>query len=202
MTDIDKTHSYPPTQNEMPDLSALDNKLTLNRTLNGWFRQAGLEDHQAKALWINYIRLVDQLVWEYNVARQSLQKYVDKPNDLISLYRCTAHMETCINTIRRAILFARRMRKHRNSPNIYKLTILSDSEGKRLIDMRNAIEHLEGYIREGKIVEGQPFFLLMQNDRVELLGEEIYYSELANWIKQLHTLANELADYRSSDSIT
>jgi hypothetical protein len=94
------------------------------------------------------------------------------------------------------------MRKHRNSPNIYKLTILSDSEGKRLIDMRNAIEHLEGYIREGKIVEGQPFFLLMQNDRVELLGEEIYYSELANWIKQLHTLANELADYRSSDSIT
>jgi len=202
MASNDKGDRWPPKRNAMPDLSALDCKLILGLMLNTVFRRAGPVDRQARALWTNYVRLVDHLVWEYNIARQSLQEYIDTPNNTMSpLFRCIAHMESCINTMRRAILFARRMRNHKDSPAIDKLAILSGDVGDRLVETRNAIEHLENSILKGDIPEGEPTTLLVQSDRIGLLGNEILYSEFADWITELHKLAENLVDYHPPSSL-
>lgn len=39
-----------------------------------------------------------------------------------------------------------------------------------------------------------------RNYRMKLLGNEILYSDLANWIKGLHALALELEDYTEKKS--
>lgn len=192
-----ETDRWPPKTNEMPDLSRLDTKLSLNVALNATLRAAGPLDRNARALWLNYVRLVDQLIWEYEAARHALQNFVDTPNNTLSpLFRAIAHMETLVNTMRRAIFFARRMRRHKDSPKIEKLNVLSGSAGDRLVEIRNAIEHLENKILKGKIAQGEPTTLLVQSDRLELLGHEILYRELADWAVELHDLAIELADYR------
>lgn len=201
MSTDDNTGRWPPKQNEMPDLSAFNRKLILGVTLNVFFRRGGPRDYHAQALWKNYIRLADQLVWEYTSAREALQEFVDTPpNTLSPLFRCIAHMETCINTMRRAILYARRMRRHQASPQIDKLKVLSGDAGDRLIDLRNAIEHLESSILKGEISQGEPTTLMVQSDRVELANITIYYSELSEWAIELHSLAEELVDYQEPEN--
>jgi len=199
MDDERKEGQWPPKRNEMPDLSSLTQKLILGLTLNTVFRGAGPVDNKAKAFWVNYVRLVDQLVWEYNAARDALQDYIDTPNHTLShFFRCLAHIETHINTAHRSIKFARRMRRHKDSPRIGKLSVLSDDVGKRIADMRNDIEHLEDEILNGNIEDGQATTLMVQSDRVELFGNIILYSELAEWTKELHSLAEALIDYQES----
>lgn len=195
MPQAGETDRWPPKINEMPDLSRLEKQVSLNVALNATFRAAGPIDRNARSLWLNYIRLVDQMIWEYEAARNELQEYVDTTN-LSPLFRAIAHMETLVNTMRRAILFARRMRRHKDSPKIEKLSVLSGSAGDRLVAIRNAIEHLESTILNGEIARGEPTTLLVQSDRIELLEHEIYYVELADWATELHTLAIQLADYR------
>jgi hypothetical protein len=194
---------WPPKNNEMPDLSALDGKLILNQALNTMFRRAGPSDRLAKALWLNYVRLVDQTLWEYKAARESLQEYVETPNNVISpLFRTIAHLEACINTTWRAIRFARRMRRNKNSPRIDKLPVLSDTVASQIDKLRNAIEHLENKILNGAIAEGEPTTLIAKSDGIELAGIEIFYLELANWIKELHSLAESIIDYREENIAT
>ena len=62
--------------------------------------------------------------------------------------------------------------------------------------MRNAIEHIDGQIVKDTWVLGEPVCLLLKNDRLELIGEELEYSELADWISQLQQLAEHLAQYK------
>ena len=95
------------------------------------------------------------MLWEYNATREALQLYIDTPNNTLSpLFRAIAHMESCVNTMRRAILFARRMRNHKESPAIDKRKVLSGDAGDRLVGIRNAIEHLENSILNGDIGRG------------------------------------------------
>ena len=48
----------------------------------------------------------------------------------------------------------------------------------------------------GKILQGQPFSILVKSDSIELSGMEIFYSELAQWIEELHSLSSNLAVYK------
>ena len=49
--------------------------------------------------------------------------------------------------------------------------------------MRNDIEHVDGQVLDMTFNEGDPFFLVIQTDRVELYGDEIKYAGLADWGK-------------------
>ncbi len=73
-------------------------------------------------------------------------------------------------------------RRNRNSPKIESLSVLSDNVARRVIDLRNSIEHLEERILNGKIAEGEPTTLFVKSDSIELTGIEIFYSDLADWI--------------------
>lgn len=62
--------------------------------------------------------------------------------------------------------------------------------------MRNTIAHLDSQIAEEKLKKGAVFCLWAREDRIELDGQVILYSELAEWIRDLHTLATATAQYK------
>lgn len=194
MTDIDeKLTDFPPKRCKMPDLSNLFDKNILNLILNIFFRGGGPKDHKVKALWINYIRVVDHLIREYKYAHASLKLYVTTPNNVISpLFICIGHLESCIGLMKRAIYFARKIRR---GMKIGKYSVLSSAIGDRITNLRNAIEHLDDYIIKSKISQGSPIALIVKKNSIELAGNEIYFSELAEWIKELHEIAEKLVNY-------
>ncbi len=191
-----KNH-WNPKINEMPDLGHLNDKLLLDILLNIVFGGAGPNDVTARALWINYIRLVDKSVFEYKNARDSLEEYVSTPNKVIyPLFRCISHLENCIDSVKRAVFFARKMRRNKEIPEINKLPLLSDATNKKLRYFRDAIEHLENDVVENNISEDNPTMLLIRNNSITLAGEKLSYHELSEWIHELYNLAKDLKDYR------
>lgn len=191
-----KNH-WNPKINDMPDLGHLSDKLLLDLMLNIVFQRAGPKDITARVLWINYIRLVDKSVFEYKNARDSLEEYVSTPNEVIyPLFRCIGHLENCIDSVKRAVFFARKMRRSKESPEINKLSLLSDATNKKLRNFRDAIEHLENDIINNNISKDNPTMLLIRNSSITLAGEKLSYHELSEWIQELYNLAKDLKDYR------
>jgi hypothetical protein len=177
----------------MPDLSEESDKKILFHLLNVFFTGGGPSDYQAAAFSRNFIRLCDQATKEYELARQALMEQVSTPNNVMSpLFQAAGHFEQCISAIRRAIRFSR----HKKGPRLPRTEVLSDRVEKKLRDMRDAIEHTDSRIRKGQIVDGDPIMLMVKSDSIELGGVEIYYDELARWIKQLNGLAEVVARYR------
>ena len=181
----------------MPDLSGLNSKTSLTLLLNRTFAGGGPKDSRSYALVMNFIRVVDVLVTEYESARESLTEFVNTPNNVISpLLVATGSFELCITTMVRAINLGRRVRKDIRIAR--KMAVLSDVVWGRVNDMRNAIEHIDGQIANNTWVPGEPVCLIVKNDRLELIGKEIEYSELAGWITQLQKLSENLAHYKES----
>jgi len=197
-TETDKpTGSWPPKRCEMPDIQNLFPWNILNYMLNRTFRGAGPKDSQASSLLVGFIRLVDQSVQEYENARAALNEFVSTPNNVITpLFKASGHLETCIGAIWRAINFARRMRNDKNSPSIpRRIPVLSKTVKKPIKNIRHAIQHAEEKIMDNRIVEGDAIFLVVKSDALEIAGTEVTYTDLSNWIKELHCLASSLADY-------
>lgn len=189
---------WPPKTCEMPDLSRLNAKASLTLVLNRMFAGGGPEDPKSYALVMNFIRVVDKLVMDYERTRVALKEYVSTPNNVISpLIYATNNCESCITTMIRTIKLGRRIRRDQNGPSIAKkIAVLSGSVWSKVNDMRNAIEHVDGQIINDTWVPNEPLCLLVKSDRLELIGEEILYSELAEWVLQLNELAIQLAQYK------
>lgn len=193
-----KNNRWPPKSCEIPDLSKLNDQVTLALMLNRVFRGGGPKDHISYALLANFIRLADQTLQEYKAARNALLEYINRPNNNVfsPLFRATGHCEICLNSLKRSINFAKRIQRDRNTLQIPRnLSVLSGTVTERIRKFRNAIEHLDKDILKGKIQKGEPISLLVNSDSIELLGEEIYFTEIAVWIQELNSLASALATY-------
>jgi len=191
------SNRWPPNRNNMPDLSHLDNQLTLNLILKALVFKAGYANLKAKALWTGYVKLVDRLILEYNEAGLALDGYVHTPEDIVApLFRATAHMESCLATLLKAVRFARRLRMDRDCPNVGHLTAISDEVLDRLKRIRAAVEQLEEKILDRSIRDADPVLMMVKRDGVEIGDEVISYHDLSRWIEELHRLATHLTDYR------
>lgn len=94
--------------------------------------------------------------------------------------------------MRRAIRFAR----YKDGPRLPRTDVVSSSVESRIRGLRDAIEHTDEKIREEKIKQGEFLMLAVKSDCIELEGKKILYSELAEWLKQLHELSEIVATYR------
>ena len=65
----------------------------------------------------------------------------------------------------------------------------------RVSIIRNATEHLDSRIRDGLLEENDLQALWMDEDFVELEDARIQYSELGNWLVQLHEFAERLCQF-------
>ncbi|MCG6892128.1 MAG: hypothetical protein LJE65_00845 [Desulfobacteraceae bacterium] len=179
----------------MPDLSHLDNKLTTSLLLNALSFKAGSANPKARALWTNFVRLMDQMVMEYNRGREALKAYADSADqDLGSLFRATAHMETCLISLRRAVRFVRRIRLKRDCPHCGDLTVTSDGVVQRLRRFCEALDRTEERVLARDAAESAEM-LLLSGDGLHASGNEIRYEEIAGWIEEMNTLAVALTAY-------
>ena len=194
---IEKDKYYPPKTCEMPKLPDNFGKTLLSHILNVTLSSGGPSDYVAAAYSINFIRSSDLAIQEYNLARKALVEFIETPNNVMSpLFLTIGHLEFCINAMRRAIRFSR----HKHGPKLPRIDVISSNVSYRIRNIRDAIEHTDERIRDEKIVQGKFLMLAVKSDGIELEGKEILYSELAEWLKQLHELSSIVAAYREENN--
>src|ERR1700749_1375824 len=127
----------------MPPVDHLSNKGTLNvlldRAISGL--PAGLPpDRTMVGLFMNFSRLTDKALREYDAARAELLLYVSPFDGLrTSPYlRAIDHMENCVSPTHHAVLNARALRASKIDRAGPRLT---PRQEERLAHLRNAIEH-------------------------------------------------------------
>jgi hypothetical protein len=198
---------WPPERCDMPDLSHLNAMMSLNFLLNRVFGGGGSSDAKSYAFAMNFVRIVDILLLDYEKVRIELVRYINSPNHVISpLLIATGSCEALIGTALRAIKIARRMRSDRNAPANApviqrRISVLADSIADRIGGMRDAIQHIDGQIAGNTWSPGDAVCLFLKNDRMELAGQHILYSEMADWVLQLHALSNQVACYRPPKTV-
>lgn len=182
----------------LPDLSHLNEKVSLPHILNVFFRGAGAEDQTTRVLITSYIRLVDKTVLEYALARDHLAEYYASPRNTISpLMRASGHMENCLNALIRAVRFAERIRRSKTGPTVDRVAAVRLTKaGRELVDIRNSVEHMEKMLIDGKLEEGAAVAIVIHDGQIELAGHTARFDDLARWVEALHALAVEWSDYR------
>ncbi|MFA6051438.1 MAG: hypothetical protein WC762_02500 [Methylobacter sp.] len=188
---------WPPDKCEMPNLSELNSKLILNLMVRRIIGKYNLTDPKTYLLVVSYIRLVDKLVDDYQRTRNTQIEFVTTPGNVVSpLIFATNHCESLLTTMLRVIRFGQRIRRDPNGPPIAKrIQALSGEVWMRVNNMRCAIEHLDEQIITNTWSPNEPPQLLLKNDCLTLNGEEIFYSELADWVKQLHAVGIDLSTH-------
>lgn len=197
---------WPPKRCEMPDLPDLHGKFTLGYFLNREFRNTGLQiDGPGQMQFLNFIRLLDKTLIEYRQAREHLQQYVGSDSKLSQFFRCTDHMENCVDSLHRtflhleglkASLHKEQERPNKPLPQINRDDLPKGKDRNRIRSIRRAIQHMDRDISRGKVGEGvAPIGLNVKSDSIELDHKIIYFTELAEWIRQTCVVAEQLIDY-------
>ena len=180
---------WPPKQCEMPDLASVSHTRTLSVIGNFMVRGTGAETYGHGASFLNFVRLVDQATREYKLAHAALARCVSgRTIAWESLLRATDHMENLVTALHRAATIIK------NDAAQQGHDVLSSDAFDRLLGLRTSISRRDEEISEGTLSRGQPIALLVKSDAVELGGYEIYYTELASWLRHLHKIVDRLID--------
>jgi len=190
-----------PSECKMPDLSGLDSPL-IGRLIvqllvgeHGISRKAGLYRR-------NFVRLVDKALGEYNEAREVILAEIAEANrpaeemskDGRRIYfpAFTDHIETCINAVRRLYKLLQRIKSERESPVLPReLRRLVEKIEESIVDIRDAIEHMDERIQNDEIAPGKPIMATVNKngDGVVVSKYEMKFEELAIVLKKMHEIA-------------
>lgn len=184
----------------MPSLAHLDSKNTLNALLNMLFGRRGVFPPPARELVSNLTRLTDKAVLEYEAARSALDRFVYPPHNrpIGDLLRTCDHLETCLDSVHRAGLHAEELRDLPGQPTVTAGQLPSREAHDRVRIVRNAVQHAEQRILDGKtgFGTGRPTALLA-TDTTLVAGQKglyIRYAWLAAWITLYHDLVRKLIE--------
>jgi hypothetical protein len=179
----------------MPSVDHLSNNGTLNvlldRVVSGL--PAGLlPDRTIVGLFMNFARLTDKALREYDAARFELLRYVSPGDGLRTSHylRAIDHMESCVSATYRAVLNARALRTNmigRAGPR------LTDLQVQRLAHVRNAVEHSdEKLLGTQKFKSSPPFdkidpYSLRLANASMVIGKNVLtYKELVSAMTKCH----------------
>ena len=182
---------------QLPELDGIHGKVTLDLLLNSFFRGRGPKDAHSSVLLTRFVVLVDQAVREYNLAREKLQEYNSTPPNHISpLLQASGHIENCIGALRRALRFVHRIRRDERGPPIDRDTAREVRSTERWVaTARDAVEHMDEWIMDGRVPDGATVAPLIEADHIELAGSVVSFHELGAAIVLLHGLAERLAEW-------
>jgi hypothetical protein len=194
------TQSFP-----LEKLSDLDSKLLINFALGSVFSGIGPRSSPARQLTSNLVRLTDKVVFEHEAARAELQRYLNR-RSLSSFFRGQGHLETCVQSLHRALNFAEALRRRGLQmttgepviPRCRDVEVLSNPVRTRIKNFRDAIEHTDERLIKSGAPVGQVTALNPSEAGISLEGVSITYSELALWIRQLHGIAVRLNHYQET----
>jgi len=192
---------WPTTECNMPDLSRLDSKKVLTHALNRTFAGGGSKDPVAVALSMNFIRLTDHLIFEYESCRRQILEFISKGHDshLLPYFRAVCHMETAVTTMHRAIRLAQRLRNMKLAvpvPVPKRVAIFTATVENQVRNVRDSIEHVYNQITKETRMVGVPNCLTLNINHLECEGHKIKYADFAGWIRQLDPIALALASYK------
>lgn len=188
---------------DIPDLSQLPLHST-QFALRRIFNRSGPKATTPYALVMNYVRLVDLAVSEYEYGRLAILDYIDRNGGLKlgRAIRSSSHFEVCIDALKRAINHLKALRGNPNVPQHLKdllprgIRLLSGDVENKITQFRHAIQHLEERLQNEEIIEGQSLALQPTSDGLELGSLKVKYQELAEWIKDTHALCHTLIAYQ------
>jgi hypothetical protein len=179
----------------MPAVDHLSNMGTLNVLLDRTFSglPSGLPpDRTMVGLFMNFSRLTDKALREYDAARAEVVLYVSPADELgISPYlRAIDHMENCVSATHRAVLNARALRENKIGRAAPRLTQLQEQ---RLRYFRNAVEHSdEKLLGKTRIKKSPPFdkmdpySLRLANTSMVIGKQVLTYKELVSAMTKCH----------------
>jgi hypothetical protein len=143
-------------------------------------------------LFMNFSRLTDKALREYDAARAELLLYVS-PHDGLRLgpyLRAIDHMENCVSATHRAVLNARALRANKIGRAAPRLTQLQEQ---RLAHLRNAVEHSdEKLLGKQKFKDSPPFdkvdpySLRLANTSMVIGKHALTYKELVSAMTKCH----------------
>ena len=201
-----------PTELKMEDLSDLE-KLLPTLVLNLAFAQGDRGISRRTALNRRvFVRLIDKAISEYTQARalviaqiaEGQQDLEEVPKSVSNIYMFSFidYMENCISTVRRILRFLERLKGNQDGlmfnrsirKHIKSLTA-------SIVNVRNAIEHMDEKIQNDLVQEDQPVMLKLADsqDGVTIAGESLKFTDLSSLLKQLHSLGKNMAEWRAND---
>ena len=185
--------AFPPYKCNIPDLEEY-----LNQTISIWLNSYALGTKKVPTESYfrisNFFRLLNQTTYQYECARQELLLHVDPQNKVLKhYYSALSHFESCISFLHRTIRFIKSIKRDKSTQTISRhQSVLTNKTEKDLKDFRDSIEHIDNMIANGEITQEMNKILSISENSIKLKDVEISFSELANWIKQLHDIGREL----------
>ena len=180
---------------DMPSVDHMFNMNSLNASLDRLIsgNPGTPTTRPLMGLWMNFVRLTDKALREYDAARVELMAYVDRYEEAWALspyLRAIDHMENCVSAAHRAVLDARALRDNgfgRRAPQ------LTERQEHRLRYLRNTVEHTDERLignpaRPASPVfqPRQPFALRLSN-RTMIIGDDaLTYKELVSAITKMY----------------
>jgi hypothetical protein len=182
---------HPPKQFDLEDLTGLFSASMLSVLMASFFRMesSGPLTFPEVGLWQNLVRLTDQGLREYEMARHELTRWLATDNNTIGPYfHAVDSLEQCIVAAHRGMLMAEAIidRRHgrgaRRPPPVWK---------ERLKLMRNAIEHTDDRLTGGRkppISAGDAPMLRPLQKHMELGTDHLTYRELAGCLRSCYRI--------------
>lgn len=179
--------------------------------------------YKAHAIVTTYVRLVEAAYDHYKNARRHAERYwVSHEATSIpigSVIMSVTYFEDCITSMHRAIECMRRIRRYREVPAdirslfAVKPQFCADAVVRRIRNMRNDIQHMDDRVIRGDIPtdtwfmlmaggpetpvddSDQPNQTLKRIDRIFIGSNEILFSELVGWLKEMGECARIISEY-------
>lgn len=200
-----------PLECEMPDLSGLDS--LMNRLIiQALIGEPGLSK-KTRLYRRNFVRLVEKALREYHEARKLILAQIAEMNRpskemirdgrSIYLFRFPDHIETCINAVRRLYKLLERIKAEKESPELPKeLRRLVETMEVTIVDVRDAIEHIDEMIQKDEIAPNRPIMAAGSEnwDAVVVANEEIKFEDLAMVLRKMHEIALYLLTIKKANS--
>jgi hypothetical protein len=142
-------------------------------------------------LFMNFSRLTDKALREYDAARAELLLFVSPRVGLgtSSYLRAIDHMENCVSAIHRAVLNAQALQANKIGRAGPRLT---QRQEQRLAYLRNAIEHSDekllgkGFKKSPPFDRADPYSLRLANTSMIIGNNVLTYKELVSAMTKCH----------------
>ncbi len=203
-----------PSECKMPDLSGLDSPLIGRLWIQLLVGERGLSP-KTSLYRRNFVRLVDKALREYHEAREAIlaqiaemkrpPKKMIRDGRVLYILTFTDHIETCINTVRRLYKLLERIKAEKQSPELPR-TLWRQVEKKEeaIIEIRDAIEHMDEFIINGEVGAGKPIMAAGNDnwDAVVVSKYELKFEELAMVLRVMNEIALYLLTIKKAESTT
>jgi hypothetical protein len=179
----------------LPDLSGLDDKLTANYIISMTIGR-GFPPGDAQHLVTAFIRSTEGALRRYEQARTQLERSVEQ-DSLVEYLRGADDMEVAFMALHRTMRLAQGLM---NSPDttVSKSQLPSEADRDLLRVMRNAIDHINKPIIEGRAGTGQTLELNVRDDDSTIDDDAgthtVSHARLGEWVRTLHALAVDLTN--------